>query len=185
VFPWGHAAVGYLVYSLAGRSGTAAGPTAAGTVALGVGTQLPDLVDKPLAWHAAILPNGRSLGHSLVVALVVLTLVRWVAASRGRGALGTAFGIGYLTHLAGDALYPALAGRLSALGFLLWPLVPVPPSDRTGGILTYFLTLDFEPVFWFELVLAGGTLAVWYRDGMPGTGRWVSRVCRVLRVVRE
>jgi membrane-bound metal-dependent hydrolase YbcI (DUF457 family) len=179
VFPWGHAAVGYLVYSLAGRYGSGTGPTASGTVVLGFATQLPDLVDKPLAWHAALLPNGRSLAHSLFAAALLVALVRWVAATRGRGSLGTAFGIGYVTHLAGDALYPAVTGRLADLGFLLWPLVPPAESDHTGGILTYFTTLEFGPVFWFELVLAGAALAVWYRDGLPGTGPRVRRVLRV------
>ena len=40
-------------------------------LALAIGTQLPDLIDKPLTYQFAVLPSGRSLGHSLFFAAVL------------------------------------------------------------------------------------------------------------------
>lgn len=47
-------------------------PNAKHTVVPLYATQLPDLIDKPLAWSVGILPTGRSLAHSLLTASLVL-----------------------------------------------------------------------------------------------------------------
>jgi len=68
MWPWGHLAVGYLLWSVLVRDRRFRPPTGAETLLLAVGTQFPDAVDKPLAWSLGVLPNGRSLAHSVFLA---------------------------------------------------------------------------------------------------------------------
>jgi hypothetical protein len=63
-----------------------------------LGALTPDLLDKPLAWIIKVTPSGRYFGHSLLCCLLLsLMLVRFSSRRAGLG-----FGLGYLTHLAGD-----------------------------------------------------------------------------------
>ncbi|WP_336001816.1 metal-dependent hydrolase [Halorientalis halophila] len=169
MWPWGHAAVGYLLYTVYRRKRFDLRPHGVAVVALAVGTQLPDLIDKPLAWQYALLPNGRSLGHSLVVALLLVALL-WVVARRvDAGESAVAFGVGYVGHLFGDAFYHVLAGEFYYLGFLGWPLVPAVEYDLAGkGFLASLLSLELGPDAVFELGLALIAMALWYRHGCPG-----------------
>ncbi len=171
MWPWGHAAVGYLLYTAYRRSRFDLRPHGVAVVALAVGTQFPDLIDKPLAWQFAILPNGRSFGHSLLIAALLL-VVAWLVATRiDANESVVAFGIGYLGHLFGDALYPALAGEFYYVGFLGWPLIPAIEYDLAeGGFLTHLLALDLGPTALFELGLTVVAVALWYRHGLPGLG---------------
>lgn len=168
MWPWGHLAAGYLLYSAASRLVADSLPRGVPTVLALLGTQTPDLVDKPLAWTLSVLPTGRSLGHSLVVAAVVLPALWWVTARRDDRPLAAAFSLGYLTHLLTDALYPLLAFEAENLTFLAWPLVPQPTPDESYGILAYFLTLEPTPELLFELFLTALAAVVWYADGRPG-----------------
>lgn len=168
MWPWGHAAVGYLLYTLYRRHRSGLQPQGLPVVALGLGTQLPDLIDKPLAWNLGLLPNGRSLSHSLLVAVVV-GVVLWIIATRlDRQSLAVAFGIGYISHLFADGLYPALAGEFYYLGYLAWPIVPALEYEGGKGVLAYLLAAEPTPTFVFEVVLALVTAGVWYRHGCPG-----------------
>jgi len=86
MWPWGHAAVGYLAYSLGYRASDRR-LTGAAVIALGVGTQFPDLIDKPLGWTFGVLPGGRTLAHSLLtvaVVAVVLAIPLGVVSARRR-----------------------------------------------------------------------------------------------------
>ena len=74
MWPWEHLAVGYIAFSVMQRVGGRQGVPALAVVALALGTQLPDLIDKLLGWGIGILPGGRSLGHSLLFALPVVVL---------------------------------------------------------------------------------------------------------------
>jgi hypothetical protein len=137
VFPLGHLAFAYLcfvaVVALTRRPLPAAWPL----VPLAVGSQLPDLIDKPLAYYGVIV-SGRSAAHSLLAAGVCIALITVVASGVRRrtptdGVLGrlgavtpAAFAVGYLSHLAGDSVRPVLAGNYGDVGFLLWPLIEVP-----------------------------------------------------------
>ena len=60
MWPWGHLALGYLLHSPLARARFGRPPTDRATLLLVIGTQLPDLVDKPLAWWLGVLPAGRS-----------------------------------------------------------------------------------------------------------------------------
>ncbi|AQL43337.1 hypothetical protein BV210_11835 [Halorientalis sp. IM1011] len=172
MWPWGHAAVGYLLYTAYRWFRFDLRPHGVAVVALAVGTQFPDLIDKPLAWQFALLPNGRSFGHSLLVAAVLLAVV-WVVARRfdARESV-VAFGIGYVGHLFGDALYPALAGDFHYVGFLGWPLIPAIEYDlSSGGFLDHLFALDLGSLALFELGLTVVAVGLWYHHGCPGL--WV------------
>lgn len=167
MWPWGHLAVGYLLATGWHRrqSGTPLGPTAA--VLAGMAALLPDFVDKPLAWWVGVLPTGRSLAHSLLFGAVLLGGVWWVTSRRRRQTLGVVFAIGYCSHLAGDAIYPTIAGNVGELTFLFWPLVALP--DPEIGTSVWAHVLAASPVrVGFELLLFGVAVAVWAREGYPG-----------------
>lgn len=168
MWPWGHAAVGYLLYTLYCRVRLGWRPQGLPVIALGLGTQLPDLVDKPLAWNLSVLPNGRSLAHSLLVAGIVILALQIIAIRLERQPLVTALGLGYVSHLFADALYPALEGEFYYLGFLGWPIVPPVEYEGSESILAHLLAAEVTPTFVFETALALATIGLWYRHGLPG-----------------
>jgi hypothetical protein len=179
MWPWGHLLFGYLLYSLAVRVWSGRRPTAAATLALAAGTQFPDLVDKPLAWWLAVLPSGRSLGHSLFAAGVVLSLVMAYAESRGRGVEGGAFGIGYLSHLVGDSLYVIPARAWDQLAFLLWPAVPAveyPDESFAAQLAGLQVPTALTPELATSTALAGVVVLLWLADGAPVASQFLARL---------
>ncbi|WP_049925722.1 metal-dependent hydrolase [Halopiger goleimassiliensis] len=170
MWPLGHVAVAYLCYTLATRHRFDASPGQLAAVAVVFGSQFPDLVDKPLAWYAAVLPTGRTLAHTLFV-LVPLAIGLYALVSRsGRGEYAIAFAIGALSHSLVDAA-PALWGERVAAEHLLWPLTPVTPYESgSPSILELLRGSASDPFFLAEFVLAALALALWRRDGYPGLG---------------
>lgn len=94
-------------------------------------TQLPDLIDKPLAWTFGVLPSGRMFAHSLVISLPVLSLGCLLAARRGWGRSAVVFVLAYLSHIVGD-FYQILWQGSSYYFFpnLFWPLLAANPDQR-------------------------------------------------------
>lgn len=181
MLPWGHAAVGYLSYRQYTFLRRRQPPVGVAVVALAIGTQFPDLIDKPLAWTFGVLPSGRSLAHSLLVLGVVAGLLYWVArrrSERTRTAL-FAFGVGWLSHLFADG-YGVLFARETCVNYLVWPLA-VCPYDETGrAIIEFLLAVELADGHLFGLgvtVLAG---VVWLFDGAPGL-RYLLRKAKRLR----
>ncbi|MDT3435489.1 hypothetical protein KZ498_11520 [Haloarcula sp. 1CSR25-25] len=131
-----------------------------------VATQLPDVIDKPLAWTFAILPSGRMLAHSLVVSLPILTEVVLLAAHRGFGRYAVVFSAGYLSHIAGD-FYPILRLGTDYYFFpnLFWPLLAANP-DRAPSFAAHspdnLLSL-FVPLVVFGLAVSYSVVAVYRR----------------------
>lgn len=177
MWPWDHAAVGYLLLSAATRLGWRRPPARQAGVVAVFAALLPDLIDKPLSWGLALLPSGRSLGHSLLFALLLVVLVGAVTVAARRREFGLAFGIGYLSHLAGDVAYPLFVKGELRLGFLFWPLVTGEPSGSGGG-LPYLTELVAEFVAFLltpagllyvaaDIALLGGAAAVWLLDSRP------------------
>lgn len=162
MWPWGHAAVGYLCYSALRLARGRDLPVAwAPVLAVGVGTQFPDLVDKPLAWEFGLLSAGRSLAHSLVILLPLLALL-WAWVGDGKRHLVAAFGVGLLSHPLADALYPTLDGRFRTLGFFLWPLLPLPTYEPSEyDLLKHLLSLQLTSAVAFEFALTAVAAAVW------------------------
>lgn len=178
MWPWEHLVFGYLLYSalvhISGRF-----PRDYPTLALVFGTQFPDLVDKPLAWTLGILVSGRSLTHSLLTAGLLLATLYLVSRRYNHSALAGAFAVGYLSHVAGDALSVVLSGEYYYLGFLAWPLVPAyPDSEGFIGHLSDFDVTAFSPL---ELGFAGVVVGIWIIDGLPGLAPLLTAPRRVYR----
>lgn len=204
MLPWGHAAVGYLLYTgwLRWRRGSL--PTGPAVLALGLGTQTPDLIDKPLAWTFAVLPTGRSLGHS-VLTLGVLALILVVLARRydrvtsprtarvtdGAGAPPWALSIvlaflgGYGSHLGADTVAGLATGELE-WAYLFYPVVSVGAPEHGYSFLEFFLSLTLTPTILVELGLTAVAIVVWLRDGRPGLATlWARTGGRLSRLVAD
>ena len=176
MLPWGHLAVGYLAYSLAVRARSGGPPAGLAVAALAVGTQFPDLIDKPLVAWVSVLPAGRSLGHSLFFAAVCGVGLWYFGRRVGRLDVAAAFLFGQLAHTAADAVDPLVAGRWAELGFLFWPVTPAfryPGDDRE--LVGYLLAESTTPPH-HELGLFALAVALWVADGRPGpleAGQWL------------
>lgn len=182
MWPWGHLALGYLLYSPVVRLIRGRAPTSAEVVALVFGTQLPDLVDKPLSWVFHVTPQGYSVAHSVFVAVPVGLLALAIAARRDRTAVGAAFTVGYWSHLFGDVLFAVGLGQRYTVERLLWPVVTLPEYSSnpmaTERILSYLVDwvahlLATEsvllPLLYLGPLAAAGLL--WLVDGAPGIPR--------------
>jgi hypothetical protein len=92
-------------------------------------TQLPDIIDKPLAWSFGIIPSGRMLAHSLVISGPVLLIIFGFGYYHERIGIATIFALGYLSHLVGD-FYPILSLGTEYYFFpnLFWPLLAANPD---------------------------------------------------------
>ncbi|MFB6224818.1 MAG: metal-dependent hydrolase [Haloarcula sp.] len=167
MYPAGHfllAAVPLTAYTVARWRRLPSGPM---VLLLLVATQLPDIIDKPLAWTFAILPSGRMLAHSLVVSLPVLTVIVLLAVRRGYGRYAVVFSAGYLSHIAGD-FYPIVRLGTEYYFFpnLFWPLLTANP-DRTPSFAAHspdsLLSLTV-PLIVFGLAVSYSLMTV-YRRG--------------------
>lgn len=158
MLPWTHAVFGYLLLLLvAGVFGRQL--SRAELAAVIVGTQLPDIVDKPLAWWFGVLPSGRSLAHSLLVAVPLSAIVVAYAWHRAHPEVGFAFAVGYASHLVGDVYVAVLYWRPEELTFLLWPVLPAYPYDDFVGFTDFLLrqTVTRELLVFFVAAAAVGT----------------------------
>jgi len=177
MLPWEHLAVGYLLYSLYSRLRHDRPPTGRAALLVALGTQLPDLIDKPLAWVFGVLSSGHSLGHSLLFAVPFLLGVWVVCRHYGVRHLSAAFGVGYLSHLPTDALHPALYGREIYPGFMVWPFGHWPLgletfdaiiADVTSKFLLFMLTPEGQLYLLGDVLGVGLVGLLWVRDGKPG-----------------
>jgi hypothetical protein len=187
MWPWEHLALGYLLFSLGGHARRGWRPTTRSVCVLVVATQLPDLVDKPLAWVFHVFPSGVALGHSVLVAVPACLLA--FAFAHRRDALGHAFAftVGYLSHLLGDLLYQVFATGAVPVRLFLWPVVVVAGSQdvqlfpRIELLFDHFLTLLAGPngplYVTLEALLLGTAFALWAVDGYP-IGRTLAAAMR-------
>jgi hypothetical protein len=179
MMPWGHLAVGYLVYTVATRMRHRRAPRELPVLALAVGTQLPDLVDKPLNWWFGVF-DGRAIGHSLFVAVFVCAVAFAVARRFGGVSVVSAFAVGVFTHLLGDAVGPLYSGDYHLAAFVLWPLFPAPtypkdsPLDHLQQWAVEMQSIAQSPStlvgsqFGLQLLLFAVLASVWAADGFPG-----------------
>lgn len=181
MWPWEHAAAGYLAYSVGKRLLGRGPPGEVATVGLAVGTQLPDLIDKPLSWGLGLFSTGYAVGHSVLVLLPV-SLLLVAAAKRSGNRWLVPLLVGYWSHLVTDVLDPLRYGQPPLIGRVLWPVVESDPYDRDRGLgrgvhyLQEFLEgLASSPPL-TVIVLYGllplGTVALWVADGRPGLDRF-------------
>ena len=192
MLPHAHLAVGYLLASglvRATRDRSIAGREALFVV---VGTQLPDLIDKPLAVVVGgAFASGRTAGHSLLFAIPGILVFGAVFRRRYGPLLPVVlFTVGYVSHPFLDASVFVLQGTLARdfveVGFILWPVGL--PVDGIVGVLER--SPDIERVIrakprWtaryvpsganlsrvirvVELILASAAAIRWLADEAPG-----------------
>jgi len=96
-------------------------------------TQFPDLVDKPLAWGLGVVPSGRMIAHSLVVAVPIWLGVIAYTRRIDRRREGVVAVLGYASHIVGD-FYPILSSGTDYYFFpnLFWPLLEPSPDLQTS-----------------------------------------------------
>ena len=180
MWPWEHAAIGYLVYSLGLRALGRDPPGDREAVGLLIATQVPDLVDKPLSWVFGVFHTGYALGHSALVALPVGVAALAASRARDRFRLGVAVVTGCWAHLVADVANPLRSGDVPLVERVLWPAVTGTPYEDDLGAsrgLTYLsefvgslAVLDPVTLVVVYLLLPLVTLAVWVSDGLPGIG---------------
>ena len=175
MLPWAHVAIGYLLWSVATHSLRGRPPNDREVWVLLFGTQLPDLIDKPLAWSFGVLPSGRSLGHSLLFVAAVFALASVVAKRRNARALAVAYGVGHLSHSLADAYRPLMEGRYGDVGYLLWPLLEGPADGPGRSIVEHFRGLTLSSFLGYQSAVTALLLALWLYDGTPGLPlRWTA-----------
>lgn len=162
-----HVAVGYPCYATLVRLRGDGVPADRAALVAVLAASLPDLIDKPLAW-LGVVPVGRTVGHSLTFVLSMVALVWLLARWAGRRELAVAFATGVLSHVATDVPWHLLSGEYRELGFLLWPITPMPPYT---GTTTLAVVGGLElTTLWLEGAILVAGVALWVRDGTPGFG---------------
>lgn len=175
MWPWGHFGFAFLLYWLYVRGRYRRPVQPAPAVAVVVGSLLADVIDKPLHW-IGVFPGGRYVGHSIVFALAVISLVAVVALLLDRAAIATAFAIAHCSHLVADLPPRALLGYPFGTEFLFWPFLSAreftyneqvfdPPSIVELVVAPFTNPLPYSLLQIFLFVTA---VALWYADGCPG-----------------
>ena len=178
MWPWEHAVVGYLAYSLFSHLYYRESPGGLEAFAVVFASVLPDIIDKPLAWEYGIFDTGYALGHSIFFAIPLAIVGGVIARSFGRAKAGLAFAIGYLIHLPSDVLYHYVTGSTVGWELMLWPVQSAPPSGHSHDFTSYFSQLfsgyqeellsgDLSTYLWVQLGVAIFTALLWLYDGAP------------------
>ncbi|OVE85653.1 metal-dependent hydrolase [Natronolimnobius baerhuensis] len=162
-----HLVVGYICYAAYARWRFDGPPADAPVLAALVGAALPDLLDKPLA-AAGVVGVGRTVGHSLLFVVPLVVVVWFSARARDREVLGVAFAIGIGSHIATDIPWHVLAGDYHELGFLLWPITPMPEYSGVKGLGTLPALEVTITTLWLEAVIFVAGVALWWHDGRTG-----------------
>lgn len=181
MWPWGHAAFGYVLYSLGSRTVRRRPPKGASVWVLLFMTQFPDLVDKPMSWVFHLFPQGDSVAHSIFVAVPLALAVFALAVHYDRSDVGAAVVVGWWSHLVGDVLAALLYGYGwdFAVMRVLWPVVTFPPYAEQRVALDRVLHYFHEFVQMLSTEQLAGVLLVyfgpfvlafvlWLVDGAPG-----------------
>lgn len=95
-----------------------------------VGSLFPDLIDKPLAYQWFLIPTGRAFAHSPLVAVPVSLGILLIGRRTDHVREGFVFVFAYVTHIVADFWFLWDYPASNHLQYLLWPLVPAPPTPR-------------------------------------------------------
>ncbi|ELZ98027.1 putative membrane-bound metal-dependent hydrolase [Haloferax mucosum ATCC BAA-1512] len=162
MWPWGHLVFGAVVYVVYRRIRELGIARVAVGVSLAIGTQFPDLVDKPLAWNLGLLPTGRSLAHSMLTFALVAVVLYRATKDGPRSEEAVAFLAGYGTHIVGDVLPVVVAGDLDEAVFVFWPLVPAVDYGPEIGAIARFRALELTPSVVAQMAVAVVVVLWWY-----------------------
>ena len=191
MWPWGHLAVAYLCFLLLTRITDRVTQSFGTLTVLAIGSQFPDLIDKPLAWTVTILPSGRSFAHSLITAAITLFILDRLAARYGRRALVAVFGIGWVSHSLSDlgpevigGLLRGDASQLEWATYLVWPLLELPPYTNDSSFSTHFANFEISVYVGIQLLLCAVALGLWLGSGAPGLAAARTRIHTTLSRVR-
>lgn len=161
-----HPGVAYLLYAPIVWRVDDGPPTRPAMLALVIGAVLPDLVDLPLYYFGSA-PSTRTVAHSVLVAVgssgLILLASRWLPVP---DRVGTAFAVGYLSHLLADAVWPLVLWIPSELRYLGWPLTQQPLYEASKPLITIGGTTI--TTVGAELALLTVAILRWWRDGKPG-----------------
>ncbi|MFC6990633.1 metal-dependent hydrolase [Haladaptatus sp. GCM10025707] len=179
MWPWEHLAFAYLLYSLFAHTVYRRSPDGAAAFLVVLGSQAPDLVDKPLSWTFGLTPTGHGFMHSILIMGPLLAGALVLTSGRTRR-LVAAYTIAHFSHLVGDLIYePLLLNEPLILGRVLWPVVSLPAyGTDQGGLVgraaVYFVrwighiaSQGLTPLVIFEFALVFGVIALWLYDGAP------------------
>lgn len=178
MWPWEHAIVGYLAYSLVCHAVFRESPGGLDAFAVVFASTFPDLIDKPLAWEFGVFDAGYAIGHSVFFVVPLSVLVGTITHAAGRPRTGLAFGIGSLLHLPGDLLYTYVSDGILYPGIVLWPVATVPGGSPSHGFLDSFAFLfgrylqsllagDVSTYVLIQFGLAAFAFLLWVYDGVP------------------
>lgn len=170
MWPWGHAAIGYLGYTLFLMLSKRRFPTRGEALAVLIGTQGPDLIDKPLAWTFEVLPTGRSLGHSLLTAALLCWIATLLLHRFGLLEFSAPFCFGYFVGILTDVPPSIFRGDFSEATFLLWPVLPAPTVDMEPSFTAHLQAFELTPSILGQTVLfVFATLLMVFRSHHPGS----------------
>lgn len=192
MWPWEHAAVGYVVLSLAVHLVDRRAPRDDETIIVLAATQFPDLIDKPLSWGVGTFPTGYGIGHSVLVAVPVgIVLLVVVKFTDQRPWIVGSFLLGYWSHLATDVVPLTRAHDSANLGRILWPLVRMPPYETDyglrrgfvyfGDLFTQITAMNPSTAFIVYLLVPMIAVMLWLIDDMPGA----TTVCGLISRIRR
>jgi hypothetical protein len=198
MLPHAHLAVGYVLTSVLVRKLWDRPVARRELLPVLLGTQLPDLIDKPLALAVGgTFASGRTVGHSLLFAIPVIVVSGIVLRRRhGSAMLVVPFAVGYLSHPVLDGSVFLLQGTLTTdlveVGFVLWPIGI--PADGVVGFLAQSPPLnsliEAKPR-WTARHLPRGRHLAWYVRAVElglasvATIRWVADDAPGLDAVRH
>lgn len=193
MWPWDHAIVGYVAYSLFCHAVFRTSPGGLDAFMVVFASVLPDLIDKPLAWEFAVFDTGYALGHSLFFIVPLSIAVGAITHAVGRPEIGFAVGIGSVLHPLGDLLYSYLSEGVIYFEIVLWPVATLPSGSPSQGFLESFTALfgryfreilagDVSMYVRLQLVLAAFAFLLWLYDGAPVLREFLSRCLRLVLV---
>ncbi|WP_394740795.1 metal-dependent hydrolase [Natronococcus roseus] len=181
MWPWEHAIMGYVAYSLFCHAYYRDSPGGLEAFAVVFASVLPDLIDKPLAWEFGVFEVGYAIGHSIFFAVPLSIAVGALARTYGRPRAGLAFAVGYLLHLPADIVDGYVRDDHLSFWIVLWPFrqdeVHLHAHEHTGFADQFFVLLGtyHQELFsddpsTYALVMLGATgfaALLWLYDGAP------------------
>lgn len=182
MWPWEHAIVGYLAYSLFCHAYYRDSPGGLEAFAVVFASVLPDLIDKPLTWEYEIFEVGYALGHSIFFAIPLSIAVGALARSSGRPRTGIAFAVGYLLHLPADIVDGYVRNDHLIFWIVLWPVergdAHLHAHERGPGFIDQFFVLfgtyrhelfssDPSTYILLQFGMASFAALIWLYDGAP------------------